>query len=653
MNALTFCAPPIAVCAAALAVAGTAQAQTPSAAALPEVVISASRLEQAMQSAPIGATVLQGDEIRESGVLDANEAVRKLAAVPSRSATGGREATLDLRGYGEAAQQNLVVVIDGIRITENELASARLSAIAPEMIERIEIVRGGASASWGEGAAGGVIHVITRRPRSEGVHGTVALTAQSWGLADAQATLQAAGTALVLDARLRHLHDRGWRDNSADWQTVATLGLQSANAAQAQGWHWRLGYHDDADNTRFAGALTPAQALTHPRQSLTPDDYARWSEQRASALTQWRSGPWLLALDAARRQRSSSATLASFAYSSTARSTQSQLSPRLSYQGELAAVPMTAMLGYDDVRWEAQHRNNYGQDEDATQRNRAWYLKWDALLSNATRLTLGWRRESVQKDALDAANYVRYSLQQSLPAWDAGVNHTLAPGWDAYARAAKSFRLGNVDENRYTAGPLRPTLAWDHELGLKLLRTTGSASVRVFRQRSVDEIAYDPIRWVNINQDEIVRHGLEFEGRLRWASRWDTAASVQWIRARFSGGPNLGRDVPLVPRTTLTARLGWAASAAQRLELALTYRSAAVVGGDTANACERVPASTRWDARYTYKLREDARGWSLSAALENLTNRQSYSNAYSAGCAAVGVYPEPGRSLKLQARYAY
>ena len=193
MNSLRHVAP---LCAAVCATfsASSSVAQTAIEPQLKETVVTASRIEQALQTAPIGATVILGDDIRSRGMLDANEAVRKLGGVAARSdLNGGREASLDLRGYGDTAANNLVVLVDGIRISENEQASARLSAISPDMIERIEIIRGGASVVWGEGATAGVVNVITRAGKVAGVSGSAQLGIESFGGRDARVFLTTAG----------------------------------------------------------------------------------------------------------------------------------------------------------------------------------------------------------------------------------------------------------------------------------------------------------------------------------------------------------------------------------------------------------------------------------------------------------------------------
>lgn len=90
-------------------------------AALEPVVVTATRVPQPLRTAPIGATLITAEQIQRSGVTDANEAIRKLGGVAGRTdLSNGREYTLDLRGFGEAADRNLVVLVDGIRLSENE-----------------------------------------------------------------------------------------------------------------------------------------------------------------------------------------------------------------------------------------------------------------------------------------------------------------------------------------------------------------------------------------------------------------------------------------------------------------------------------------------------------------------------------------------------
>jgi iron complex outermembrane recepter protein len=641
-------------CAAACAsFAATSLAQTFNEPQLQPIIVTASRMEQTLQTAPVGASVILGDEIRASGVRDANEAVRLLGGVPARGdLNGGRELSLDLRGYGESSAQNLVVVIDGIRITENELASARLSSISPEMIERIEILRGGASAIWGEGAAGGVIAITTKGVKA-GLSANLSLALESFSGRDAQASVEAGSQdGFGFYARLRDLRSDGYRDNAAQQQNSASIGVTMNTPA----FKMRLGLDRESSSNRFPGSLSIAQALANPRQTFTPDDNGDLELDRISAALSYRLGSFTLALDASQRERAIRSDFVGSGFSASGTSSQSQVSPRLSYAGEVGSIGLLALMGHDNINWTANYQNNFGQNEDATQSNRAWYGKLDALLPTQTRLTFAARREQVSKGAQDPTAFtpLAYSNRFSLPAWDIAANQTLAPGWDVYARSGKSFRVANVDESRFVNATLLPMLARDTEIGLKYLQGRSSAALRVFRQRSSNEIAFDPINFVNINQDAIARRGMELEGRTQLAKAWDLSGSLQLINARFVDGPNVGKRVPLVSRLTASARVGYAITAQHRLEAALQHRASAPLGGDVANACpDRAPANSQLDLRYSWREKPDGKGWRLAAAIDNVTDRKSFSFGFSAGCGTVGVYPDAGRVFRLSAGYSF
>jgi iron complex outermembrane recepter protein len=640
----------VAACASS---AATSFAQTSNEPQLQPIIVSASRMEQVLQTAPVGASIILGEEIRASGVRDANEAVRLLGGVPARGdLNGGRELSLDLRGYGESSQQNLVIVIDGIRITENELASARLSGIAPEMIERIEILRGGASAMWGEGASGGVIAVTTKGTKA-GLTANVSLAVESFSGRDAQASVEAGSQdGFGFYARLRDARSDGYRDNSAQQQNSASLGV----TVNTLGFKLRMGLDRESSSSRFPGSLSIAQARANPRQTLTPDDNGDLTLERVSAAMSYRFGSFTLALDASQRDRAIRSDFVGSGFSTSGTSSQSQVSPRLSYIGDFGALNLLALFGHDNVNWTANYQNNFGQNEDATQSNRAWYGKLDALLPTQTRLSVAARRERVSKSAQDPTAFtpLSYSNRFSLPAWDVAVNQTLAPGWDVYARSGKSFRVANVDESRFVNTTLLPMLARDSELGLKYLQGESNAALRIFRQRSTAEIAFDPLNFVNINQDVIARRGVELEGRTRMIKAWDLSGNLQLMNAQFVGGPNVGKRVPLVSKISAMARLGYAINAQHRIEVALQHRSSAPLGGDVANACtDRAPANTQMDLRYSWREQLDGKGWRFAAAVDNVTDRKTFSYGFSAGCSFVGVYPDAGRKLRLTAGYTF
>jgi outer membrane receptor for ferrienterochelin and colicin len=87
MKKSTFIRMPVLAGAALFASANYAQTppKTNDIPTLPAVIVSASRMAQALETAPIGASVILGETLRAAGMADANVALRKLGGVAARS----------------------------------------------------------------------------------------------------------------------------------------------------------------------------------------------------------------------------------------------------------------------------------------------------------------------------------------------------------------------------------------------------------------------------------------------------------------------------------------------------------------------------------------------------------------------------------------
>jgi iron complex outermembrane receptor protein len=69
-----------------------------------------------------------GTRSASAGVNDVNAAIRKIGGVFGRqSLDSSPDFALDLRGFGTNGAQNMVIMVDGVRLNENELASSVLS----------------------------------------------------------------------------------------------------------------------------------------------------------------------------------------------------------------------------------------------------------------------------------------------------------------------------------------------------------------------------------------------------------------------------------------------------------------------------------------------------------------------------------------------
>ena len=133
-----------------------------------------------------GVSTITADEIRKNPpARDVAEIIRTMPGVNltgnSTSGQRGNNRQIDIRGMGP---ENTLVLIDGVPVTSRN--SVRYSWrgerdsrgdtnwVPPEMVERIEVIRGPAAARYGSGAAGGVVNIITKRPTNDW-HGSLSL----------------------------------------------------------------------------------------------------------------------------------------------------------------------------------------------------------------------------------------------------------------------------------------------------------------------------------------------------------------------------------------------------------------------------------------------------------------------------------------------
>ena len=125
------------------------------------IVVTATRSELPLSKATVPVTVIDREQIELSMATDLAELLRFEAGIDiGRNGGPGQAASVFLRG---TESNHTLVLVDGVRINPGTIGGAAIQHIEPQVIERIEIVKGTRSALFGTDAIGGVINIITRR----------------------------------------------------------------------------------------------------------------------------------------------------------------------------------------------------------------------------------------------------------------------------------------------------------------------------------------------------------------------------------------------------------------------------------------------------------------------------------------------------------
>ncbi len=132
-----------------------------------QVVVTATRTELEISDTPQSISVITKEEIRNTPDRTIPEIIQRAAGVLiTNNGPLGSITTANIRG-SEAGQ--VLVMIDGRRINDAQNGLFDLSnlPLSKDEIERIEVLRGSASALYGADAMGGVINIITRSPNKD------------------------------------------------------------------------------------------------------------------------------------------------------------------------------------------------------------------------------------------------------------------------------------------------------------------------------------------------------------------------------------------------------------------------------------------------------------------------------------------------------
>ena len=129
------------------------------------VIVTATRVAQTADRSLSSVTVIAREEIQRSGTIDVADILRFHAGLDiGRNGGPGQQTSLFMRGTDS---NHTLVLLDGVRINPGTIGGAPLQYINPEIIERIEVVRGPHSTLYGSDAIGGVIQIFTRKPEKD------------------------------------------------------------------------------------------------------------------------------------------------------------------------------------------------------------------------------------------------------------------------------------------------------------------------------------------------------------------------------------------------------------------------------------------------------------------------------------------------------
>ncbi|OYQ40277.1 TonB-dependent receptor [Rhodoferax sp. TH121] len=198
---------------------------------LQEVVVTATRSEMRADEVMADVTVINHEELRRNVGRSVSEVLARMAGVQTSSNGGlGKTSSIYIRG---TENRHVLLLVDGVRYGSSTSGTANFDSIPLEMIERIEVLKGPASALYGSDAVGGVVQIFTRKGR-EGFHPYASLTAGEWDRAEVAAGFSAGTKELRYSLGVQSQNEGGFSATNPRLGSTNTSGFNADRDGYAQ-----------------------------------------------------------------------------------------------------------------------------------------------------------------------------------------------------------------------------------------------------------------------------------------------------------------------------------------------------------------------------------------------------------------------------------
>ncbi len=556
------------------------------------IEVTATRTELPLAEVPAAVTVIGREDLQGLPLASLAEV---LAGVPGlfvqNAGNFSQDLRIALRGFGARSAfgiRGVAIVVDGIPQTLPD-GQSQVDSIDLNEIERIEILRGPASALYGN-AAGGVI-LITTRAAGDRSSAEVRQVVGEFRRFNTAASLSGGRDRLALRLNASRLEQDGFREHSRveQYRAGLRLGWQSRAATRVTA---KLDYFE-APEEQDPGGVTAERARTAP----TAANPANVRFDGGESLDQWRFGASLqhgfgadgrhalklagfgFVRDFENRLPFESGGQVAFERTFTGVEAQYQFDgvALMAADGRLTAGFELRRQNDDRLRFDnlegVRGDRVFGQREKVTATG--LYLQHKLDLNAAWAMTIGVRFDEVRLDVSD--RLTADGDDSGGRSWNefspfAGLTWQVSPRWSLWANVGSGFQTPTTTELANPEHPgtgggfnreLGPQSARNIELGARGDHGEFDWEASVFRTRIDDAIVSIEVpefsgtgRDFFANAGSSTRNGAEVALRWKPVEVLDFGTAWTWSDFKFNrfataGGDFSGRRLPGVPEHRL------------------------------------------------------------------------------------------------------
>jgi len=619
------------------------------------IIVSATRSEQSEVTTPASITIITRDDIDQSGAQHISELLRIQAGLQLRDLYGdGSRTTISMRGFsGGNAAANTLILVDGRRLNNVDLAGPALNSISLKDVRRIEIIQGSAGTLFGDQAVGGVINIITTHDKEDRAEVQAGIGSYNKHRLAAQAN-KSISENVAIRVSAESLNTDNYREhNDKDYLNgFARLDYNVKNG------NWFVELQAIDEELELPGALTAAEVIVDRTQAnpFFPDDFNKTETNIARVGTSQRlSSHWQAEAELTYRDEDINGIGFATAFSQNRKSRG--FTPRLigNWSTQHGEALLTMGVDYEDNDYSYDSSVAFISDVNATQNNWAIYTQLVYPLTQTLSGTVGMRYAEVDNHIVDSSAYPGgLTLKDNVEVAEFGLSWQFMNAWRMFARLDENYRFAKIDEQTYTSPGvqgLNTQTGTSYELGVEWRVRQHRAKLLAYRLDLDNEIDYDSTApgpgafpGANINLPPTRREGLILEGKTQLTKSLALSGQITYIDASITGGSFTGNTIPFVAEYETSLALTFQQNASLSWYLEGHYTGERFQDSDYNNTQTKLPGFTVFNMHVQYAREK----WDAGLRVNNLFGKE-----YIGYATFDSYYPAPEINSELYVNYRF
>lgn len=596
---------------------------------IPSVVVKKNKFAEST-STKTGVTTVNEKQIKESGAKTLTDVLKTIPAISVSQQDGqGGTVMLGMRGFGDNASSNALILVDGQPLTNPDLDPPNLNIIPLSEVKEIKVMPLSEAVLYGDQAVGGVINIITKgdekRHQVSAAYGSFNSAQGEMSLADKL------GKHIGYHFFTQLLNTDNYRDHNNYHDDIVSGGL---NYKQDSADAYINMLHTDT-NLLFPGALSGPDMRHNPRQA-SPNE-SDFDDQKINDVTAGFGHDigedWQFKLNGRLGKMTGNGIM-----TDPFRKKRDAVQMHPAFLGVINAFKHSFLVNTGaDFEQNRYVYNSQIYNTDIKQTIGAIYGQAKLPLSSKLSVTAGARAARAKTEQNNHVTIGSLMAEYQL-------NHNL----QFYAQAAGNYRFPKTDEIAWTypGRSLKTQTGISYVLGSTWQAEKLNLDINIYQLDLKNEILLAPINHQdsNIKNQNLPRtrhRGLNFNINYLILSKWRLSGGYVYADAKFTAGPNRGNEIPFVARHKFYLANYFYVNKNWYLMVDCTYTGGRYAASDIENKGNKIDAFAVLNSAIGYHFHK----LDIILRINNITNKKYSEYAvYSYGYNGTGnyYYPAPG-----------